>query len=449
LNPDDLIAVCAGLVVIETESKIIRLVHFTTEEFFRSSPETLFPNADVQLSKTCLAYLSFDSFRNGCSRSVEDLEARAQRYPFLLYAAVYWQEHYRGGNELLIEKMALNFLKSQGSTAACGQMEHLNRFHARETKPLSFDLASSSILKDRKESGLHIASAHGLHRLVVKLLDNVVEVDKFDDICRTPLVRATEGGNESVVRLLLDNGADVDSKQPNQNRTPLSRASKGEDELHESLAEQLSEKVAEIDPSVPFWRRTPLCSAAIYGHESIVQLLLKRGAEVDLTDQHNNMTPLACAAFRGHTAVVKLLLENGAQIDWKGEDGTRRTPLTYAVEKGHNTIVEVLLKEPIDLNTKDDINGFTPLMWACRHGRTTLAKLLLDKGADVNLTSSGCFFSFGPFGTAFGLAAKYGHQSLMEELLVHGTDKYVTDGIRRNALHYAGQGGHLDCVNAC
>jgi hypothetical protein len=75
LGPEDLIGVCTGLVMIKTESKVIRLVHFTIEEVFCSSPELLFPDAGIQISKTCLAYLSFGTFREDCY-SAEEMRAR-------------------------------------------------------------------------------------------------------------------------------------------------------------------------------------------------------------------------------------------------------------------------------------------------------------------------------------------------------------------------------------
>jgi hypothetical protein len=34
-DPDDLLSVCTGLVVIEEERAIVRLVHYTTQEYFR------------------------------------------------------------------------------------------------------------------------------------------------------------------------------------------------------------------------------------------------------------------------------------------------------------------------------------------------------------------------------------------------------------------------------
>lgn len=41
-----LLSVCGGIVTIENESNIIRLVHYTTQEFFEQRRDCLFPDAD-------------------------------------------------------------------------------------------------------------------------------------------------------------------------------------------------------------------------------------------------------------------------------------------------------------------------------------------------------------------------------------------------------------------
>lgn len=116
LDPESIVDVCAGLVVIEPQSKVIRLVHFTTEEFFRSSPGgVLFPDADAQISRTCLAYLSFDTLRDERCASGKAMDDRMQQFQFLDYAVSYWSEHLRGEPERIHEQLALHFLNSQGN----------------------------------------------------------------------------------------------------------------------------------------------------------------------------------------------------------------------------------------------------------------------------------------------------------------------------------------------
>ena len=76
--PDEelLVSVCAGLVTIDPESNIIRLVHYTTQEYFERIRMTMFPDAQTSIATTCLTYLSFDIFGEGYCRSDQEMEAR-------------------------------------------------------------------------------------------------------------------------------------------------------------------------------------------------------------------------------------------------------------------------------------------------------------------------------------------------------------------------------------
>jgi ankyrin repeat protein len=139
---------------------------------------------------------------------------------------------------------------------------------------------------------------------------------------RTPFWSAAWNGNEAVMKLLLEKGADVGSKDTRNGRTPLSWAAKN-------------------------------------GHEALVKLMLERGADLESKDTHHGRTPLSWAAENGHEVVVKLLLEKGADVGCKSDSG--RTPLGWAAWNGHEAVMELLLKEA-DLECKS-ING------RCRSGR--------------------------------------------------------------------------------
>ncbi|KAJ7578146.1 hypothetical protein C8J56DRAFT_1060264 [Mycena floridula] len=55
-----LTAVCAGLVVVEEVSTVVRLVHYTTQQYFERQQESLFPNPHSSIAITCIQYLRFD-----------------------------------------------------------------------------------------------------------------------------------------------------------------------------------------------------------------------------------------------------------------------------------------------------------------------------------------------------------------------------------------------------
>jgi hypothetical protein len=96
LDPDnlphveDLLSVCAGLVVVDWESAVIRLVHYTTQEYFERIKDTWDPGAPLHITSICLTYLSFDKFRTGSCSSDEKFEKRLQESKFLDYAAKHW-----------------------------------------------------------------------------------------------------------------------------------------------------------------------------------------------------------------------------------------------------------------------------------------------------------------------------------------------------------------------
>jgi hypothetical protein len=82
----DLVSVCAGLVAVDRESDVIRLVHYTTQEYLERTRDAQNLSGKLLITTTCLTYLSFSAFQSGCCYGAE-LEARLQQNQFLDYAA--------------------------------------------------------------------------------------------------------------------------------------------------------------------------------------------------------------------------------------------------------------------------------------------------------------------------------------------------------------------------
>ncbi|XP_019898525.1 ankyrin repeat and BTB/POZ domain-containing protein BTBD11-A isoform X4 [Esox lucius] len=148
----------------------------------------------------------------------------------------------------------------------------------------------------------------------------------------TPLMYACVRGDEAMVQMLLDAGADINSEVPS---------------------------TVNKHPSVyPETRQgTPLTFAVLHGHVPVVQLLLDNRASVEgaLQDGAENYTetPLQLASAAGNFELVSLLLERGADpmIGTMYRNGISSAPLgdmnsySLAASHGHRNVFRKLLSQ--------------------------------------------------------------------------------------------------------
>ncbi|RYP26030.1 hypothetical protein DL768_011840 [Monosporascus sp. mg162] len=351
---EDIVSVCAGLVTVDRESNIIRLVHYTTQEYFERIREHWNPRAQQEIASTCLHYLSLGTFRSGSCPSDKAFEDRVEQYSFLDYAARYWGRHALTVQED-VSGPALSLLQNKKLLYESGKdnIKFVDSQDKYGQTPLSY------------------AATYG-HEAVVKLLieRGDVKTDLKDNYGRTPLSWAAEGGHETVVKLLVErDDVKADSKDKN-GQTPLSwAAGKG----HEAVVKLLVERDDVEADSKDKYGRTPLSYAAEDAHEAVVKLLVERDdVEADSKDEYNGprmggigngRTPLSWAASRGQETVVKLLIERD-DVEADSKDNYGRTPLSYAAERGHETVVKLLVeRDDVEADSKDK-NGRTPLSWA-------------------------------------------------------------------------------------
>ncbi|RYP64751.1 hypothetical protein DL769_006556 [Monosporascus sp. CRB-8-3] len=189
------------------------------------------------------------------------------------------------------------------------------------------------------------------------------------------LLKAAECGNAGVVKLLLERGADIESRDESTQRTPLLGAAKCG---HGTVAELLVIEGANLE-AVDGEGCTPLLLAAVGGHEAVVRVLIDCGADLEARDG-GGCTPLLWAAQEGHDAVVELLVEGGANIE--AVDDVGDTPLLWAVAGGHEAAARVLIESGANLEAVDG-GGCTALLCAAESGMAEIVRLLVEWGADL------------------------------------------------------------------
>jgi ankyrin repeat protein len=201
-------------------------------------------------------------------------------------------------------------------------------------------------------------------------------VDSKDSKDRTVLWWASRNGCEMSAGLLLAaDSAMVNSKDKDDN-SPLSIAA---EQGNQAVMEVLLDKGADVNAQGGYYGNA-LQSASVNGHKEVVTLLLDKGADVNAQGGYYG-NALQAASHNGHKDMATLLLDKGADVNAQGR--LYGNALQSASVNGHKEVVTLLLDKGADVNAQGGFYG-NALQAASHNGHKDMATLLLDKGADVN-----------------------------------------------------------------
>lgn len=306
----------------------------------------------------------------------------------------------KAGNSLM------HLLASNGHEAA------LNRLLAAAPRQMALSASASPQTSDNEAAELFLAPSKPLVLRPANL-----DIESLNKEGMTPLCMAARQGHYSMVKLLLEQGAQVNHVS-NAGSTPLwlaCRIKEGGSEVliqgtvnsippdREDLVSLLLSYGARPD-QVSFRGQTPLNAAATAGDFAVVMRLLEAGADIDHADEQE-ITSLMYASHFGHSDVVKILLDRGASPDPR--PGTA-SALIVAAERGHDAIVKLLVARGAQTNHVDEY-GATALINASGAGKLSTVKLLIKLGADLRAQNN-----FGR--NAINYASLAGHDDVVQAL---------------------------------
>ncbi|TFB05511.1 Ankyrin repeat domain-containing protein 50 [Trichoderma ghanense] len=389
---EDIISVCAGMVTIDEESNVVRLVHYTTQEYFERRQSRLFPDAETRIAVFCCKYLS-NIDRNGDHHPSKGLYN---------YAGKNWGHHAR----LLpdIPHSVREFMTCQRTIDAA---------------------ADALYFGSCGWNGLHLAAFFGICKAVDFLSNNRSDLNLQDVMLKTPLTYAVENRHQDMARLLIEKGAMTDPKSKDVVESALYCAIENHDESmvrlllamganvnpldfpaptsldyaishsdvsnsNEGIVRLLMEKGAKADLSSSMGQG--LCHAAGCGHENVVRLLLEKyelfARFLDAVwYRHGQDARVSSGTFYAETPqrrarVVNFALESGISMKLGPREGQRL--LFLAARHGRMDALQVLLQQGVALQSKD-ATGRTALSYAARGGSVCTIQLLLEKGLGIDV----------------------------------------------------------------
>lgn len=387
VHKDTLVALCHGLLVVDEDTSLVRLVReslplrfprfhlnmvshsdYTAKDILQRLILETHPRLHPLMASFCIGRLIAHGFQRWKDDEETDLESVVQADPLLPYAYNTWSIHARNSlNDPTAVAEVKEFVRGCQSFPMthdyCSKPDLLGPLHVVAAFNLPTYLVSSewrSLLSPNprtrhKETPLHLACRHtsdltGLEELLSLRLIDVNATNRFKE---TPLICAIRSNNVGAVNLLL-----------------------GHPKIRVDMLDDLG--------------RTAFIWATIYSNQPMVEAMLAHSRYVIHLPDGMGQTALSWACWTGDLDMVKLLLSY-SPLELRMADKTGRTPLSWAATSNHrlsptwiDTLRLILSLAPDDVHLADE-QGRTPLSWAVSDGETEAVEILLAyPGTDIN-----------------------------------------------------------------
>ncbi len=327
--------------------------------------------------------------------------------------------------------------------------------------------ADINVYNDSMLTPLMESAGRGYYRLCQILLQNGAKIGRavkirYEDRLRkerTALQLAVELKYIDIVRLLLDNGADIDEQTTNYIEI-----------------EQVYGYNKSTISNFSVLGDTPLLIAVAQGKLDMVNFLIERKADLEIQTEmlnvnnrlkqgpavgnlqlFNNLSSLLVtyrsanikpikndnalmlAVKNNDSAITSVLIKAGAEIDAEGSYSIN--PLTLAVLNDNIPIATMLLQQGADANHLTGPEKTPIISFGAMTNDTDMVKLLLQYKARINEQSR-------YERSALGIASELGHLTMIKFLIAHHADVNLSDNKNETPLMVASRGPCVECVQA-
>jgi ankyrin repeat protein len=313
---------------------------------------------------------------------------------------------YSGANVNIRTSNSIN----ESSNLKKSLLHEITEIGNRELCKLLIDKGANYKEKIGNNSLLHIAVKKGKEGPALLYLNHAILIDEKGDNGDTPLIISIKENYDSIIKNLLDKGANVNLSN--------------------------------------FHGDTPLSVAVGQGNISIINLLIERGADINhLNEMGNTLLMEACRGTninrKDQNIIISLLIKSGINLNAKNIYGN--SAISYSINTKNLKLVKHLLKIGADINILDS-NGNTLV-----HKIVLLAlferlknkeldeiiDLLIANGANPNIRNNDGY-------TPLHLAVKPANDKdekaayqLVQKLLDYSADPNIEDKVGATSFDYA------------
>lgn len=272
-------------------------------------------------------------------------------------------DFYCRGSKLLFETISCN------KNGSINLEKTLNGFTALSIKDYLHAFQSELLFRDYPF----------FQNVLFSMLKNIKIEKSIEVQCKLNniFILAIDFNVKEIYEYCLENGAQVDARDSDSNRSALEVAI----QKNSKIFERLIKEGVSID-LVKKQGKNALYCAVQTGHTFFFKRLIKEGADINFDDEEGRNLLMESALLKGNREIFGILREKGIQIPVK--DSLGRTRLMTAVIGGHIEFVKffTIKKSEIDLT---DEYGRTALMFAAMSKDKNILKFLVEEGAVINL----------------------------------------------------------------
>lgn len=280
------------------------------------------------------------------------------------------------------------------------------------------------------ETALHIAVRNRSEAIVKLLLDNRIEKDTKNLNCDTALHIATKNGDVAIVKMLVDAKCDINAVDENGATALVLAAKRG----NKNLVEYFIEKGADIQKSDCYGKTYKDYYAPDKETEKRAENPVEEKRKISIGNTAGRKYAVVFGSSKnsviqavkdGNRSKLESLIAEGQGLDTPDSFGN--TALMYAVDIQDIYLINCLLTNGANASASN-IYGQTPLHCAVSKLNASIVSMLCSAGAEINAFDN-------DRNSPLVVAIKFRSPKIMSNLLDLGADPYIRFN-GNNALTY-------------